>query len=243
MQHDVIKPYHSEASKTEEVAEMFDNIAPKYDFLNRLFSFRIDTLWRKKLITRLQALHPKTILDVATGTADLSIAAAAAIPEAHITGLDISKEMLAFGQKKVAAALLSDRITLEGGDAQDLHFSDSTFDAVMVAFGIRNFENLDKGLSEMQRVIRPEGKLFILEFSNPQHVIIRWLYYFYFCNVLPIIGKWISKDMRAYTYLPESVRAFPSGIAMKNILLQNGFKSVECITLTFGISTLYIASR
>jgi demethylmenaquinone methyltransferase/2-methoxy-6-polyprenyl-1,4-benzoquinol methylase len=242
MQHDVIKPYHSDASKTEEVAEMFDNIAPKYDFLNRIFSLRIDTLWRKKLIAELKSLQPKTILDVATGTADLAINAAASIPDASITGIDISKEMLAFGKKKVLSAQLADRVRLEVGNAQALHFPDGSFDAVMVAFGVRNFENLDAGISEMHRVLKSEGKLFILEFSNPQYVIIRWLYYFYFCNVLPIIGKWISKDARAYTYLPESVKAFPSGDAMKKILLQNGFKSVECTTLTFGISTLYIAS-
>lgn len=243
MQHDIIKPYHSRASKTEEVAEMFDNIAPKYDFLNRFFSLRIDTLWRRKLINKLKSFQPKSILDVATGTADLAITAAEAIPEATITGIDISKEMLAFGKKKVISTHLTDRISLEEGNALALQFPEGKFDAVMVAFGIRNFENLDAGISEMLRVLKSEGKLFILEFSNPQHVIIRWLYYFYFCNVLPIIGKWISKDARAYTYLPESVKAFPSGDAMKQILLQNGFKSVECITLTFGISTLYIASR
>ncbi len=243
MQHDFVKPYHSDASKTDEVAEMFDNIAPRYDFLNRFFSLRIDTLWRKKLIERLRSLQPKMVLDVATGTADLAITAAKSLPDTTITGIDISKEMLAYGKKKVHAAQMSDRVLLDVGNAQSLNFPDASYDAVMVAFGVRNFENLDLGLREMRRVLKLEGKLFILEFSNPQHVIIRWLYYFYFCNVLPIVGKWISKDARAYTYLPESVKAFPSGDAMKQVLLQNGFKSVECITLTFGISTLYIATH
>lgn len=240
MNHDAIKPYGTEADKKTEVATMFDNIAPKYDFLNRIFSLRIDTLWRKKLISILQKHQPKRILDVATGTADLAIAAAAIKPE-NIQGIDISKEMIAQGEKKVVAKNLQSIIQLNIGDAENIQFEDASFDAITVAFGVRNFENLDKGLQEMRRVLKKDGVLLILEFSNPHNVIIRWLYYFYFCNVLPKIGAWVSKDARAYSYLPESAKAFPSGEKMKKILLDNGYKNVTCTTLTFGISTIYTA--
>ncbi|MDB5227669.1 MAG: bifunctional demethylmenaquinone methyltransferase/2-methoxy-6-polyprenyl,4-benzoquinol methylase [Bacteroidota bacterium] len=234
-----VTPYNSGESKKQQVATMFNNVAPTYDFLNHFFSLGIDKLWRNKLVTLIGRSNPKWILDVATGTADLAIAETKLNPE-KIIGIDISEKMLAVGREKTKRFPV---IELQTGDGENLNFSEDTFDAVSVSFGVRNFENVNSGLSEMRRVLKPGGKLFILEFSKPANWLIKNIYYFYFCNVLPFVGKLISKDARAYTYLPESVRQFPDGKKFIDLLQLAGFKNTECIPLSFGISTIYIAEK
>lgn len=233
-----VKPYEASGSKKEQVAEMFDNISERYDLLNHVLSLSIDKGWRKKVVRMVEAKKPKMILDVATGTADLAIALEKAHPD-KITGIDISNGMLEVGRKKVAVKGLSKIITLEQADSENLPFPDHTFDAITVAFGVRNFENLKKGLSEMNRVLKPGGHLLVLEFSQPQKFPFKQLYNFYFKNILPTIGKLISKDPRAYTYLPESVQAFPHGEAFMGILKECGYKAGARIPLTFGIASIY----
>lgn len=237
-----VKPYDADGGKKEQVATMFDNISGKYDFLNHFLSMGIDKLWRKKVVKMLKAERPKIVLDVATGTGDLAIADLNAQPE-KVIGIDISAGMLEMGRQKIKQLQLEDKIELQLGDSENIQFSDRHFDAITVAFGVRNYENLDKGLSEMHRVLKPGGSLFVLEFSKPSNWFFKKLYYFYFCNVLPFIGKLVSKDPRAYTYLPESVQAFPDGEKFAGHLKQAGFKTVECIPLTFGISTIYKAKK
>lgn len=202
----------------------------------------IDKWWRRKVMKLLKMSAPKQILDVATGTGDLALAALGANPD-KVIGIDISGKMLEVGKKKILRKNLSDKIEMIQGDAENLPFQDQQFDAVLSAFGVRNFGDLNKGLSEMSRVLKVGGRALILEFSIPKNVIFRNLYYFYFCNVLPFIGKMVSKDSRAYSYLPESVRAFPDGDKMAGILKNCGFKKVQCIPLTFGISTIYWAEK
>jgi len=233
-----VKPYEASGSKKEQVAEMFDNISERYDLLNHVLSLSIDKGWRKKVVRMVEAKKPKMILDVATGTADLAIALEKAHPD-KITGIDISNGMLEVGRKKVADKGLSKIITLEQADSENLPFPDNTFDAITVAFGVRNFENLKKGLSEMNRVLKPGGHLLVLEFSQPQKFPFKQLYNFYFKNILPTIGKLISKDPRAYTYLPESVQAFPHGEAFMGILKECGYQAGARIPLTFGIASIY----
>lgn len=233
-----VKPYQEEGSKKEQVADMFDNIAARYDLLNHVLSLSIDKGWRKKVVKMASEGKPKLILDVATGTADLAIALEKAAPEA-ITGIDISAGMLEVGREKVAKKGLSKMISLEQADSENLPFPDQTFDAITVAFGVRNFENLEKGLSEMFRVLKPGGKLLVLEFSQPQKFPFKQLYNFYFKNILPTIGKLVSKDARAYTYLPESVQAFPYGDKFMTIMENCGYKKGRKIPVTFGIATIY----
>lgn len=233
-----VKPYQAEGSKKEQVAEMFDNISARYDLLNHLLSLSIDKGWRKKVVKLVSAKKPKLLLDVATGTADLAIALEKTHPE-KITGIDISAGMLEVGRKKVAAKGLSQMISLEQADSENLPFADQTFDAITVAFGVRNFENLEKGLSEMYRVLKPGGHLLVLEFSQPQGFPMKQLYSFYFKNILPSIGKLVSKDARAYTYLPESVQAFPHGKEFMAIMEKCGYKQGVRIPLTFGIASIY----
>lgn len=233
-----VKPYQAEGSKKEQVAEMFDNISARYDLLNHLLSLSIDKGWRKKVVKLVSAKKPKLLLDVATGTADLAIALEKTHPE-KITGIDISAGMLEVGRKKVAAKGLSQMISLEQADSENLPFADQTFDAITVAFGVRNFENLEKGLSEMYRVLKPGGHLLVLEFSQPQGFPMKQLYSFYFKNILPTIGKLVSKDARAYTYLPESVQAFPHGKEFMAIMEKCGYKQGVRIPLTFGIASIY----
>jgi demethylmenaquinone methyltransferase/2-methoxy-6-polyprenyl-1,4-benzoquinol methylase len=242
-EHDKITPYLKEdVEKKAQVAEMFDNISHSYDFLNHFFSLGIDKLWRRKAIRLLKPFQPKRILDVATGTGDLALAALQLKPD-QVIGVDISTKMLDVGRKKIKNQKLEGKVVLKTGDAEHLPFEDGAFDAVTSAFGVRNFENLEKGLTEMGRILKIGGHAMILEFSQPKNFIFRKLYYFYFCNVLPFIGKMVSKDSRAYTYLPESVRAFPDGERMVSILKNCGFKKVKCIPLTFGISTIYLAEK
>ena len=234
-----IKPYKStHLSKKDEVATMFNNISPKYDLLNHLLSLGVDIIWRKKAIRLLRDTHPKTILDVATGTGDFAIEALSLNPD-KVIGVDISDGMLDIGRKKLARRKLDSRIVLENGDSENLSYDDNIFDAVIVAFGVRNFENLGAGLSGMQRVLKKNGRVVILEFSKPTVFPFRQLYNFYFKSILPIIGKMISKDNSAYTYLPESVQAFPQGSAFLEILKNTGFNQVKCIPLTFGICSIY----
>lgn len=233
----------SKLSKKEQIATMFNDIAFRYDFLNRFMSLGIDIYWRKVALRRLKKLKPRYILDVATGTGDLAIMANKMLQPDKILGIDISEGMLSFGREKVAKAGLADKITLELGDSETISAPDTTFDAITVAFGVRNFENLEKGLSEMWRVLKPGGKLVILEFSNPTIFPIKQLYNTYFRYITPLIGKFVSKSKAAYEYLPSSVKAFPQGEVMVNILKNTGFQDVTCKTLTFGICSVYSASR
>jgi demethylmenaquinone methyltransferase / 2-methoxy-6-polyprenyl-1,4-benzoquinol methylase len=229
-------------SKREQVAEMFDNISPKYDFLNHLLSGGIDIYWRKRAIKLLRKAQPRTILDIATGTGDFAIEALALKPE-KIIGVDISEGMLAVGREKIKRLGKQGVIELRSGDSESLPFADNYFDAVIVSFGVRNFENLLAGLSDMNRVMRPGGTCVIVEFSKPRSFPFSHLYNFYFKYILPTIGKIVSKDSSAYTYLPESVQAFPDGQDFLTIFEQAGFKNTRCISLTFGICSIYIGQK
>ena len=232
-------PYKEEGlGKKEQVALMFNNISPRYDLLNHLLSLGIDIQWRKKAIKLLNTIKPKTILDVATGTADFAIQSLSLNPE-KVTGIDISDGMLEIGREKIKKKKLDNIITLENGDSENLQFKDNNFDAVIVAFGVRNFENLENGLASMHRVLKKGGKVVILEFSKPASFPFKQIYNFYFKSILPIIGNVISKDNSAYTYLPESVQAFPQGAIFLDILNKTGFNQTECIPLTFGICSIY----
>lgn len=222
---------------------MFDNIARRYDFLNRLLSLGIDKIWRKKAIEQLRAKNPKIILDVATGTADVALETARRFQPKKIIGVDISNEMLSYGRRKIAKQSLGHIIELREGDSENLPFQDNTFDAITVAFGVRNFENLEAGLSEMRRVLKDNGKLVVLEFSRPDIFPFKQIFHFYFRNILPLIGKWTSQDPRAYSYLYESVQAFPEGEAFLNILQKIGYKTYQCKKLTLGICSIYSAEK
>jgi demethylmenaquinone methyltransferase/2-methoxy-6-polyprenyl-1,4-benzoquinol methylase len=232
----------SNLSKKAQVAEMFNDIAGKYDFLNHFLSLGIDKGWRKKAIKEIAKVQPKKILDVATGTGDLAIAAMAVHPE-YVTGVDIAEQMLEVGRKKIAEKNLNKIINLQSGDSEALPFEANAFDAVTCAYGVRNFEHLDAGLKEMYRVMRPGGKLAILEFSHPQQFPVKQLYKFYFRYILPALGRMVSKHSRAYTYLPESVNAFPEGKKFVEILGRCGFKEAKARALTLGITTLYTATK
>ena len=233
----------SKLSKKEQIATMFDDIAHRYDFLNHFMSLGIDIIWRKKALGYLTSLQPKLMLDVATGTGDFAIMAESRLHPDKIVGIDISEGMLAHGREKIEKLGLTNKITLQSGDSETISFPDKTFDAITVAFGVRNFENLEKGLSDMLRVLKPGGKLVILEFSNPTVFPIKQLYNLYFRYITPLLGKWIAKSEAAYSYLPESVKAFPQGEAMRTILTNTGFQAVTCKTLTFGICSIYCATR
>lgn len=236
-----ITPYNSTQSKKAQVEDMFDNIAPKYDLLNRVLSLRIDTLWREVLVKWLKKDNPKLVLDVATGTGDLAIAIHKGIGT-KVMGLDLSQQMLNVGIEKVKKLNLQDQISMQKGDAENLPFEDNKFDAVSVAFGVRNFENLEKGLKELRRVVKGKSSVYILEFSKVEGFLAPF-YGFYFKYILPMIGRMVSKDDRAYTYLPDSVHAFPYGEKMKSILLQVGFSKVEYRKLSLGIATIYKATK
>nr|WP_126337145.1 bifunctional demethylmenaquinone methyltransferase/2-methoxy-6-polyprenyl-1,4-benzoquinol methylase UbiE [Kaistella antarctica] len=236
-----VTPYNTEAGKKKEVEDMFDNIAPKYDLLNHVLSMKIDVLWRNTLVKWLNADQPKEVLDVATGTGDLAIAVQKGTG-AKIVGLDLSLQMLNVGIEKIKKIKLNNQIEMIKGDAENLPFESNKFDAVTVAFGVRNFENLNKGLEELKRVVKDDKSVYILEFSKVEGVLAPF-YMFYFKNILPQIGKLVSKDTRAYTYLPDSVNAFPFGEKMKTILLDVGFKKVEYKKLSLGIATIYKATK
>jgi demethylmenaquinone methyltransferase/2-methoxy-6-polyprenyl-1,4-benzoquinol methylase len=234
-----VKPYSdSELTKKEQVEQMFDNISGKYDKLNHILSMGIDVGWRKKVVKMARSANPENILDIATGTGDLAIMLAKST-DAKITGFDLSAGMLEVGRKKVNEHGLENRIEMIQGDAENMPFENDTFDCITVAFGVRNFENLKQGLDEIYRVLKPGGKFIILEFSQPESFPMKQLYAFYSKHILPLIGKKISKDQSAYTYLPESVKAFPYGEEMKNILKNSNFIKTTDKKLTFGISSIY----
>lgn len=239
----MIKPYkHEQGSKKEQVGKMFDSIAPKYDFLNHFLSLGIDKSWRRKAIKKLKNKNIDSLLDVATGTGDLAITASNKLG-CSITGIDLSEQMLIIGRQKIEKLHLSQTITLIQGDSENLPFASDFFNAISVAFGIRNFENLDKGLQEMYRVLKPGGMAVILEFSKPQYFPFKQIYNFYFKYILPTIGRMVSKDMAAYTYLPESVQQFPCGKAFVKHLEKEGFKNCSITSLTFGIATIYTGEK
>lgn len=225
------------------IATMFDRISPRYDVLNHLLSFNIDKVWRRKTAEAVSKSQPKSILDLATGTADLAIQLAKHNPQTHIIGMDISKKMLEIGKAKIAKKRLESQIELRLGDAANLLFDDNTFDSVTVAFGVRNFENLNQGLSEICRVLKPDGQVFILEFSMPEKFPIKQAYRLYFKHILPKIGQWVSKDTSAYSYLPASVEKFPQPDAFIEILSSFGLENCKAKTLTSGIATLYSAQK
>lgn len=234
-----VVPYKDTAdSKKSQVAQMFNSIAGKYDFLNHFLSAGIDLYWRKKAIDELKPVNPKRVLDIATGTGDLAIEALRLNPD-KITGVDISEGMLAVGREKLQKKGLAKKIELLSGDSENLQFGENAFDAITAGFGVRNFENLEKGLNEMHRVLKPGGKMVILEFSKPTAFPMKQGYNFYFKHILPLFGKLISKDDSAYTYLPESVQAFPDGPDFINILNKVGFKATRWQPLTFGICSIY----
>lgn len=239
-----VTPYSEiDVSKKGQVTKMFDKIAPYYDNLNRVLSLGIDVLWRKKAINLLKKESPSSILDIATGTADLAIEAAKVIRPKQIIGLDISANMLKIGDKKILKKGLNDVISLEQGDSENLRFETNTFDAVMAAFGVRNFENLEKGLAEMYRVLKPGGTIMVLEFSKPRHFPLKQLFNLYFKNILPVIGKIRSKDEKAYKYLYESVQAFPDYKDFTDILKRLGFTQADYKVLSAGICCIYIAKK
>ncbi|GGZ29513.1 demethylmenaquinone methyltransferase [Echinicola pacifica] len=238
-----VVPYKdNQDGKKAQVANMFNNISKRYDLLNHLLSMGIDIIWRKKAIKLLQKDQPKFILDIATGTGDFAIEALALKPQ-KVIGVDISEGMLNEGKKKIKNRKLDHLIELQMGDSEKLLFDDNNFDAVIVSFGVRNFENLEKGLADMYRVLKPGGKTVIVEFSKPKKFPLKQGYNFYFKYILPQIGKLISKDQSAYTYLPESVQAFPDGKDFLEVLNKVGFKNTKCKPLTFGISSIYIGEK
>jgi len=238
-----VKPYVSDEAKKSQVSRMFNRIAPWYDFLNHFLSLGIDHSWRKQAVELLGKGPFPAILDLATGTADLALTVHRHFPESQITGVDIAAGMLDLGRKKIKRSNLSHQIVLLEGDSENLRFADEQFDAVTVAFGVRNFENLDRGLAEACRVLRPDGRFLVLEFSRPTHWLFAFFFNGYFQYVLPLIGRFTSKDPGAYQYLYTSVQAFPSGEAFMAVLEKNGFRPIHCKTLTFGICTAYLATR
>lgn len=238
-----VKPYLEHGSKKNQVSRMFNHIAPYYDFLNHFLSLGIDIKWRKRAIQELPAGNNQLILDVATGTADLAMEIYRQVQPGKIIGVDISKEMLEIGRAKIREKSLQNRIELLDGDSENLPFEENTFDAVTVAFGVRNFEHLEKGLSEMSRVLKPGGKLIVLEFSKPKLFPFRQIFNAYFKYLLPLIGRLTSKDSRAYSYLFESVQAFPDGANFLQILERNGFSKTVCTPLTLGVCSIYMGVK
>lgn len=239
----LVTPYKdARESKKEQVARMFNEISGTYDLLNRLLSMGIDQHWRNQVLKRLKEQNPEDILDVATGTGDLAIEEAK-LGNAKVTGVDIADQMLKQGHEKLEKAGVGDQVVLEYGDAENLTYVDDTFDAITVAFGVRNFENLDQGLAELYRVLKPGGHIHILEFKTQETFPVKQIFGFYFRYILPFIGKLISKNNQAYSYLPESVGAFPSGNAFLEHLKKAGFSNSTCTSLTLGICAIYSASK
>jgi demethylmenaquinone methyltransferase / 2-methoxy-6-polyprenyl-1,4-benzoquinol methylase len=242
--HDNVVPFKDSAlTKKEQVAAMFNDIAFRYDFLNRFLSAGIDVGWRKKALRELKSLQPGHILDVATGTADVALLAMKILKPEKVTGIDISDGMLDIGREKIAKAGLTDNIILLNGDSETINFPDHTFDAVTVAFGVRNFENLEKGLSEIKRVLKPGGKLVVLEFSKPRTTGFSKFYTFYMKIVTPGVGKLFSKNQTAYQYLDESIQKFPEGAAFIQILDKLGYQQTYCKSLSLGICSIYCGQK
>lgn len=239
----MVTPYKENSlEKKQQIALMFNNIAHKYDFLNHFLSMGIDKLWRRKAIKMLQQETPENVLDIATGTGDFAIEAKKLKPQ-KIVGIDISTGMLEVGKRKIQKLKLENLIFLEEGDSENLRFEDAHFQAITVGFGVRNFENLQAGLREMHRVLTPAGVAVVLEFSKPRNFPIKQIYNFYFFRILPFFGRLFSKDSSAYTYLPESVQAFPDGDVFLNELKKAGFSQTKQIPLTFGIASIYWAKK
>lgn len=234
-----ITPYDSDESKRAQITRAFDVIAHRYDRLNRILSLGIDTRWRHRALRLLQAPPPARLLDVATGTADFAILAARRLPQTHVTGIDLSEGMLQAGRAKIAKANLQSRVTLEPGDCLALPYADNTFDAVMAAFGVRNFENIPAGLAEMRRVLKPNGRVVILELSQPEHFPMRFLFRFYMRVFMPALGALVSGHAKEYRYLPASIAHVPQGDAMLALLRGAGFTACRCETYTFGICSCY----
>jgi demethylmenaquinone methyltransferase / 2-methoxy-6-polyprenyl-1,4-benzoquinol methylase len=233
---------NSKNSKKEQVRNMFNNIASYYDFLNHFLSIGIDRRWRKFTIRLIKQMKHDSILDVATGTADLAIQAAKTHPK-KIIGVDISDGMLEIGRKKIKSKNLEKLISLQNADSENLPFTDESFDIAMAAFGVRNFDDLDKGISEMFRVLKPGGAIVVLEFSKPRIFPFKQIYFLYFQNILPLIGKIVSKNKSAYSYLPESVNLFPSGDEFLNVLKKNGLSETHFHQLTMGVVSVYIGKK
>lgn len=222
---------------------MFDNIAPAYDFMNRAMSFGIDKLWRKKAVSIIKRHGGKNMLDVATGTGDLAINMGKSMPDARITGIDLSEKMIGCGLAKIRSAKLDDRIQLMQADCLDLPFDDDSFDVITVAYGVRNFEKLQQGYNEMARVMKPGGMLVVIELSTPTSRLVLPFYKLYTRHIIPMLGRIVSKDVRAYTYLPESIAAVPQGYAMLSLMEKAGFKQTRHLPLTFGTCTIYIGIK
>lgn len=238
-----IKPYSNDGKKSEQVEQMFDNIAPAYDQLNHTLSLGIDRSWRRKAINWLKPFRPQQIMDVATGTGDFAILACHELQPEQLIGTDISEGMMNVGREKVKKEGLSAKISFAREDCTSLSFADNRFDAITVAFGIRNFEDLDKGLSEMYRVLKTGGHLVILELTTPDRFPMKQMFTIYSKIVIPTLGKLLSKDNSAYSYLPQTIKAFPQGEVMKNVISRVGFSQVQFRRLTFGICTLYTATK
>lgn len=238
-----ITPYGSNATKTDQVKDMFDSIAPAYDFMNRAMTFGIDKTWRKIAVNILKKQNPKTLLDVATGTGDLAFLLHKVIKPDQITGIDLSSQMLSIAEIKAKKVGLENSIKFEQGNCLELKYQDNCFDAITVAYGVRNFENLRKGYSEMFRVLNTNGTLCVIELSTPPNSFIKWIYDFYTKYLIPFVGKLISKDKRAYAYLPESIAAVPQGNDMLEIMQEAGFKNCYFKRLTFGVCTIYIGKK
>lgn len=243
-QHDSVVPYRkAETGKKQQVAEMFDDIAHRYDFMNRFLSAGIDKGWRRKALKELLPLKPRTLLDVATGTADVALMAADTLKPERIVGIDISEGMLEHGRRKVGEAGLSSMIELRTGDSEAIGFPDGSFDAATVSFGVRNFADLVKGLSEIRRVLKPGGRLVVLEFSKPTAFGLRHLYNFYTGTLAPRLGGLFSRNRDAYRYLHDSVQAFPEGKAFLKVLADCGYRDLTCKRLSFGICSIYTGTR
>lgn len=238
-----INPYDDNRSKSEQVREMFDSIAPAYDFMNRAMTFGIDKLWRAKAVKMIRNHSPRQILDIATGTGDLAIKLARELPEVKITGVDLSEGMIEIGRKKVTEAGLDERVEMMTGDCLSLPMADDSYDCVTVAYGVRNFERLLQGYREMLRVLRPGGMLCVIELSTPTSAIVKPLYKIYTRYIIPAVGRMVSKDVCAYSYLPESIAAVPQGEDMLAIMREAGFTDTRHRPLTFGTCTIYTASK
>lgn len=240
----IIKPYKdSDATKKTQVADMFNNISGNYDGLNRMMTFGIDIQWRKKVVSMVKACQPKNILDIATGTGDLAIMQSQEIPDANIIGLDISSGMLEVGKEKIKALRLENKIEMVLGDSENIPYEDNFFDAITVSYGVRNFEDLNKGLQEINRVLKPGGTFVVLETSVPTKFPFKQGYQLHSKILLPLIGKLFSKDQTAYSYLSESANSFPYGEKFNKILQENGFKNVIDTPVTLGVSTIYKALK
>lgn len=239
-----IKPYDTDRDKTGQVREMFDSIAPAYDFMNRAMTLGIDKIWRARAVKMINRLAPHDILDVATGTGDLAIKLARSIKShPNVTGIDLSEGMIEIGRQKVDKARLSDRITLCQGDCLALPFADNSFDCVTVAYGVRNFEHLDRGYAEMARVLKPGGMLCVIELSTPRSAIVKPFYNLYTRHIIPVAGRLVSKDTRAYTYLPQSIAAVAQGDDMCALMRQAGLTDTAWRPMTFGTCTIYTATK